>query len=87
MTLDFESLLTPEQRKQIIERRIAMYITEGYSQQINLKVAEEIGDEASAEQSKALLENISNAIAVLEISHAQVMDQIAASESSEPSAS
>lgn len=87
MTLDFESLLTPEQRKQIIERRIAMYITEGYSQQINLKVAEEIGDEASAEQSKALLENISNAIAVLEISHAQVMDQIAASESSGPSAS
>lgn len=87
MTLDFESLLTPEQRKQIIERRIAMYITEGYGQQVNLRVAEEIGDEASAEQSKALLENISNAIAVLEISHAQVMDQIAASESSEPSVS
>lgn len=83
MTIDFSSLLSPEQRKNIIERRIAMYINEGYSQQVNLEVAEKIGDEESAQQSKILMENISNAIAVLEVALSAASAEISSVESSE----
>lgn len=83
MTIDFSSLLSPEQRKNIIERRIAMYINEGYSQQVNLEVAEKIGDEESAQQSKILMENISNAIAALEVALSAASAEISSVESSE----
>ena len=45
MTLDYSSLLSTEQKKAILEQRIAQFATEAYQHELNRKLA---GDNAEA---------------------------------------
>ena len=45
MTLDYSSLLSTEQKKAILEQRIAQFATEAYQYELNRKLA---GDNAKA---------------------------------------
>ena len=59
MAIDYSSLLTGEQKKQILEQRIAQYAAEGYQHEINKQIAQSLGNEegvASSDAALALLE-------------------------------
>ena len=59
MAIDFASLLTTDQKRQLIQNRIAQFAAEAYQQELNKKTAESINSETQAEtaaKSLALLE-------------------------------
>lgn len=59
MAIDFASLLTTDQKRQLIQNRIAQFAAEAYQQELNKKTAESLQSESQAEaatKSLALLE-------------------------------
>lgn len=59
MAIDFASLLTTDQKRQLIQNRIAQFAAEAYQQTLNKKTAESLQSESqveTAEKSLALLE-------------------------------
>lgn len=63
MTINFADLLTTEQKKSLLEQRIAQFAAEGYQHQLNLSVCEANGDTAGAEIASTSIDIISQAIA------------------------
>jgi hypothetical protein len=62
MTIDFGSLLTAEQKRSLLEQRIAQFASEGYQYQLNLATAKNVGDlDLQAKLEKAI-EEVSAAI-------------------------
>jgi hypothetical protein len=58
--MDYSTLLTDEQKKSILESRIAQFATEAYQHEINLRVAKSLkNDEGieNAEKSLVILES------------------------------
>ena len=62
MTIDFGSLLTDDQKRSLLEQRIAQFAAEGYQHQLNLATAKSVGDEALQANSEKAIEDISAAI-------------------------
>jgi hypothetical protein len=60
MSIDYNSLLTSERKKQILEARISQFASEAYQISLNLATAEKLGN---PEQ----LEKIKNSLKLLEI--------------------
>lgn len=62
MAIDFGSLLTDEQKRSLLEQRIAQFATEGYQHQLNAEAAKKLGDEVFEANSTKAIEEISRAI-------------------------
>jgi hypothetical protein len=59
VSIDFASLLSPEQKRNLLENRIQQFASEAYQYTLNLKTAEEVGTEDQ-------VDGIKKSIAVLE---------------------
>jgi hypothetical protein len=64
MAIDFSSLLTAEQKRQLLEGRIAQFASEAYQYTLNLKTAESVGTEEQVEGIKKSIEVLESAITV-----------------------
>lgn len=59
MAIDFGSLLSAEQKKEILNQRLQQFATEAYQHKINKQLAEKINNEqgvAQADEALAILE-------------------------------
>jgi len=72
MAIDFASLLTDEQKRGLLEQRIAQFAAEGYQHQLNLVAAQEVGDETLEASSTRAIEDLSSAIE----SHQKELDKL-----------
>ena len=59
MAIDFGKYITDDQKKKILEDRLAQFATEAYQHSINAQVAALVGNEEG-------VENAENALAILE---------------------
>jgi hypothetical protein len=64
MSIDYSSLLTSEQKKQILEARISQFASEAYQITLNLATAEKVGNPEQVEKIKNSLNLIEAAITV-----------------------
>jgi hypothetical protein len=64
MSIDFSSMLSPEQKRQLLEGRIAQFAGEAYQYTLNLKTAEQVGSEEQIESIKKSVEVLEAAIKV-----------------------
>lgn len=59
MAIDYSNLLSAEQKKSILEQRIAQFAAEAWQHELNKKACQQLNDEAG-------IANADNALAVLE---------------------
>ena len=71
MSIDFASLLSPEQKRNLLENRIQQFASEAYQYTLNLKTAEEVGTEDQ-------VDGIKKSIAILESAIKVHQDELAA---------
>jgi hypothetical protein len=64
MTIDYTSLLTVEQKKAILEQRIAQFAAEAYQHSLNKKTCEDLQDAEGAESATKSLAILEAAIKV-----------------------
>ena len=62
MAIDFGSLLSVEQKREILEARIASFANEGYQHELNKATAASIGNEEGVVAAEAAMETLSAAI-------------------------
>lgn len=62
MAIDFSSLLSAEQKEQLITQRLTQFAAEGYQHELNKQIAATIGDDAAIAQANAALATIETAI-------------------------
>jgi hypothetical protein len=62
MAIDYSSLLTDEQKKSILEQRIAQFASEAYQHTLNKQTCESINDEAGVEAADKALTILEAAI-------------------------
>lgn len=64
MAIDFEALLTNEQKANLLQQRIAQFAAEAYQHELNKKTGESIGSEEQIESSTNALVILEQAIKV-----------------------
>ena len=64
MSVDYNTLLTSDQKKQILEARLAQFASEAYQVTLNLATAEKLGNEEQIEKIKNNLDLLETAINV-----------------------
>ena len=64
MSLDYNSLLTPEQKRTLLQGRIQQFASEAYQHTLNLKTAEELGSEDQIESIKKSINILETAIKI-----------------------
>ena len=64
MAIDFESLLTTQQKRDLLQNRIAQFAAEAYQYTLNKKTAEDINSESQIEAADKNLEILESAIKV-----------------------
>jgi hypothetical protein len=64
MTIDYSSLLTEEQKRNILNQRVAQFASEAWQHELNKRTCTELGDEAGVENADKALEVLGAAIAV-----------------------
>jgi len=64
MSVDYNTLLTSDQKKQILEARLAQFSSEAYQVTLNLATAEKLGNEEQIEKIKNNLDLLETAINV-----------------------
>lgn len=62
MAIDYSSFLSDEQKKSILSQRIQQFCAEAYQHEINLKLANETGNQTGAEQATQALAVLEQAI-------------------------
>ena len=62
--MDYASLLTPEQKRSLLENRIQQFASEAYQYTLNLKPAESVGTEEQVEGIKKSIQILESAITV-----------------------
>ena len=72
MAIDFASLLTDDQKRGLLEQRIAQFAAEGYQHQLNLEAAKAVDDENLLASSARAIEDLSSAIE----SHQKELDKL-----------
>jgi hypothetical protein len=72
MTIDFASMLSNEQKRQLIENRIQQFVVEGYQYTLNKQTAERIGSEQQLETANKNLAVLEEAIRV----HKEELDKL-----------
>jgi hypothetical protein len=66
MSVNYDALLTNEQKRNIVSQRIAQFAAEAYQYALNKKTAEKLGSEEQIEQIDKQIELIEAAIAIHE---------------------
>jgi hypothetical protein len=64
MAIDFESLLTTQQKRDLLQNRIAQFAAEAYQYTLNKKTAEDINSESQIEAADKNLEILESAIRI-----------------------
>jgi hypothetical protein len=64
MSIDFSSILSADQKRQLLEGRIAQFAGEAYQYGLNLKTAEKVGSEEQIESIKQSLSILEAAIGI-----------------------
>lgn len=64
MTIDYSELLTNDQKRNILQQRIAQFAAEAYQHTLNKKSLEALNDEAGIEASDKSLQILESAIQV-----------------------
>jgi hypothetical protein len=64
MSVDYNTLLTSDQKKQILEARLSQFASEAYQVTLNLATAEKLGNQEQIEKVKNNLELLETAINV-----------------------
>lgn len=64
MAIDYSSLLTNEQKKNILNQRIAQFAGEAWQHELNKQTCENLGDTAGVESAAKALEVLEAAINV-----------------------
>jgi hypothetical protein len=64
MAIDYSSILTPEQKRSILEQRIQQFAAEAFQHDLNRQVAENTGDTDGMANAAAAIATIDEAIAV-----------------------
>jgi hypothetical protein len=64
MSIDFDVVLTNEQKAEIIQQRITQFAAEAYQHELNKKTAEKLGSEDQIENINKNLEILEAAIGV-----------------------
>jgi hypothetical protein len=67
MAINFSELLSNEQKRNLIENRIAQFAAEGYQHTLNLSAAEKLEDEQLIEASQKAIETLTAAIETHEV--------------------
>ena len=60
--MDYSTLLTADQKKSILEQRIAQFATEAYQHEMNLRVAKSLKNEEGVENAEKALATLESAI-------------------------
>ena len=66
MAIDFNNLLTPEQKRDLLTQRIQQFATEAYQHELNRQIAETVNDEQAMVQAESALATLETAITVHE---------------------
>lgn len=64
MAIDYSSLLTNEQKKDILNQRIAQFAGEAWQHELNKQTCQQLGDEAGVESAEKALAVLEAAISV-----------------------
>jgi hypothetical protein len=64
MPIDFSTLLTDEQKRNLLSQRIEQFAGEAYQHELNRQIAEKISDSDSVATSQAALATLETAITV-----------------------
>jgi molecular chaperone DnaK (HSP70) len=64
MSLDYNSLLTADQKRTLLQGRIQQFASEAYQYTLNLKTAEELGSEDQVESIKKSITVLETAIKI-----------------------
>ena len=67
MAIDFSHLLTDEQKRALLEQRIAQFATEAYQHELNRQIAEAVQDSAALETATDALSTLETAITVHQV--------------------
>lgn len=62
--MDFNSLLTDDQKRSILQQRISSFASEAYQHTLNKQTCQAIGDEAGIEAADKALATIESAISI-----------------------
>jgi len=66
MAIDFNNLLTPDQKRDLLTQRIQQFATEAYQHELNRQIAETVNDEQAVLQAESALATLETAITVHE---------------------
>ena len=72
MAIDYSSLLTNEQRTNLLNQRISQFAAEAWQHELNKKTCEQLGDEAGVESAEKALEVLDAAINVHQAELAEI---------------
>jgi hypothetical protein len=64
MSIDYNALLTSEQKRQILEARLSQFASEAYQVTLNLATAEKLGNQEQIDKVKINLNLLETAIVV-----------------------
>jgi hypothetical protein len=64
MSIDYNALLTSDQKRQILEARLAQFASEAYQVTLNLATAEKLGNQEQIDKVKSNLNLLETAIIV-----------------------
>jgi hypothetical protein len=67
MAIDFEHLLSAEQKRDLLTQRINQFATEAYQHELNRQIAESVQDQPAIEQAEAALVTLETAINVHQV--------------------
>ena len=67
MPIDFNNLLTPEQKRDLLTQRIQQFAAEAYQHELNRQIAVEVQDQPAIEQAESALATLETAINVHEV--------------------
>ena len=76
MAIDFNNLLTVEQKRLLLEQRIQQFASEAYQHELNRQIAVSVDDEQAIEQSEQALVTLETAITVHEAELAGLPDAL-----------
>jgi hypothetical protein len=64
MSIDYSSLLTDEQKANLLNQRIAQFAAEAWQHELNKKTCEQLGDESGVESADKALAVLDAAISI-----------------------
>lgn len=76
MTIDYSSLLTDEQKRNILQQRITQFAAEAYQHKLNKDTCESLADEAGVENAEKALVLLEKAIEI----HGKELNSLPASQ-------